>query len=528
MSRELPAQGADLYCATCELHFTHGALCPHDGTRLVRLAAPGDPIVGRDLDGRYKILAQLGQGGMGAVYRARQHSMGREVAVKVVSPACVSDAMSIKRFLREAKLASRLVHPNIVAVLDFGQTSDGVFYLVMELVDGRTLHDEIVACGRIPVGRLVRIAAQMCDALEGAHRLPIIHRDLKPANVMLLAAGRDLVKVLDFGLAKSLAPDASTTTVTSAGALLGTPTFMPPEVANGDSVDARADLYSLGCILYAMGTGRPPFVTDSIPEMIAMHGLQPAPPMTGVPAPVARVIDRLLKKDPDARIQTAALVREALEAAVEASRTPVSELDTLDAELPVPADALTQPNLAPMRGSDEAMTGMFALPAATSGGAALARDALQAHPSVPPRRSRATRARSRLLFVITAALILVLVAIVDVAMRRSSRSGRSGGRAQPAPAIVLPIVLPVEGPAEGAAARATAPAETAIEAAVLVDAAVTIDPATPGARLPADAPRADSTGRKRPVTAKKSGGSLPRPPPPAGPPSPPTAERAPF
>jgi serine/threonine-protein kinase len=258
---------------------------------------------------------------MGAVYRARQHSIGREVAVKVLSPDLISDAMSIKRFLREAKLASRLAHPNVVAVLDFGQTADGVFYLVMELVAGETLEATLAREGQLELPRWMRIAIQLCDALDGAHALPIVHRDLKPANIMVLAHGRDLVKVLDFGLAKSLLPDAANATMASAGTVVGTPMFLPPEVANGLGTDSRADLYSLGCILYLMGSGRPPFITDSIPAMIAMHGHAPAPPMSGVPIPIASVVHCLLEKDPDRRYQTAAEVRSALEAAHDSVRT---------------------------------------------------------------------------------------------------------------------------------------------------------------------------------------------------------------
>ncbi len=265
-----------LYCPTCELEEPSGTVCPRDGTRLVRLASARDPMIGRNLDDRFTIEEKLGAGGMGAVYRARQHSVGRDVAIKVVHPGLVADRDATKRFLREAKLASRLSHPNIVSVLDFGQTSDGLFYLVMELVNGRTLHDALLDGGRLTLDRVVRIVSQLCDALEGAHALPIMHRDLKPANIMLLTAGRDLVKVLDFGLAKSLAVDATSITMTSAGAILGTPTFMPPEVANGQPYDERADLYSLGCILYLLVAGRPPFVTDSVPEMIALHG-RPSP-----------------------------------------------------------------------------------------------------------------------------------------------------------------------------------------------------------------------------------------------------------
>ena len=307
----------EYYCPACEKTFHVGDRCPLDGTRLIKLKIAVDPFLGRELDGKYTIIEKLGQGGMGAVYRGSQHSVGREVAIKVVSPHLVSDSDVIKRFLREAKLASKLAHPNAVAVFDFNQTDDGIFYLVMELVTGRTLDEVSKAEGVFRPERLVRIATQVCDALEGAHALQIVHRDLKPANIMLLTQGRDLVKVLDFGLAKSVAPDQAITTMTNAGALLGTPAFMPPELALGQSCDGRADLYSLGCVIYLLGTGRLPFVSDSPHEMIALHATETAPPMTNVPPALAAVVARLLEKDPARRFQSAAETREALEGSLD-------------------------------------------------------------------------------------------------------------------------------------------------------------------------------------------------------------------
>jgi serine/threonine-protein kinase len=265
-------------------------------------------------------LEKLGQGGMGAVYRCQQLGLGREVAIKVVSAHLVAETEVVKRFLREAKLASRLSHPNAVAVLDFNQTEDGLFYLVMELVSGNTL-DKVLETDKImKPERIVRIGTQVCDALEGAHALSIVHRDLKPSNIMLLSRGRDLVKVLDFGLAKSVAPDQQNTTMTNAGALLGTPAFMCPELALGQPCDGRADLYSLGVVLYLMGTGRLPFISDSAHELIAMHASDDAPPMTGVPRALGAVVDRMLRKNPDDRFASAAEAREALEAALESSK----------------------------------------------------------------------------------------------------------------------------------------------------------------------------------------------------------------
>jgi serine/threonine-protein kinase len=328
----------EYYCPTCEKNYAIGDRCPLDNTRLVKLSVPIDPLIGKDLDGRYTIVEKLGQGGMGAVYRAQQHGLGREVAVKVVNAALVSDPEVVKRFLREAKLASRLSHPNAVGVVDFGQTEDGVFYLVMELVQGRTLDLVIKSEKTLTPARVVRIGAQVCDALDGAHALSIVHRDLKPSNIMLLSQGRDLVKVLDFGLAKSVAPDQTSTTMTNAGALLGTPAFMPPELALGEPCDGRADLYSLGCVLYLLAAGRLPFVSDSAHELIALHASDDRPPpLTGIPPGLAHAIEKLLEKNPAKRFQTAAEAREALEISVAA--TPATGM-------PVVA-ATTSPSLGP-------------------------------------------------------------------------------------------------------------------------------------------------------------------------------------
>ena len=320
--------GEELYCPTCEQTFARGERCPADNTRLVRIAATRDHLIGRELDGRYTIIEQLGSGGMGAVYRGTQHQLGREVAIKVVTPNLVKEPLVVKRFLREAKLASRLSHPNAVSVLDFGQTEDGLFFLVMELVNGRTLEDIVLAEGPMSPSRLVRIGVQICDALEGAHALQIIHRDLKPQNVMVMATGRDLVKVLDFGLAKSLTPEQGKTTMTNAGALLGTPAFMPPELVSGHECDARADLYSLGCVLYVCAAGRLPFPSTSVHEVIAMHASEPPPRIEGLPHRLWAIIDRLLEKEPIARYQSAAEVRDALEAALGADAPTTDGPDT--------------------------------------------------------------------------------------------------------------------------------------------------------------------------------------------------------
>ncbi|MCX5742234.1 MAG: serine/threonine-protein kinase [Proteobacteria bacterium] len=313
----VPSPHPERYCPTCERSFHDGPRCPDDGTELVVLTTGPDPLLGRSLNERYTIIERLGAGGMGTVYVGKQHSVGRDVAIKVVSAALVTDSNVIKRFLREAKLASRLSHPNAVSILDFGQTADGLFFLVMELLQGRTLDRVLRLESRLRLPRVVRIAGQICEALQGAHKLAIVHRDLKPANVMLLdgTEGRDLIKVLDFGLAKSLSPDTTSSMMTISGALLGTPAYMSPEAARGGEVDERTDLYSLGCMLYVLASGRLPFMSESIHELLSMHTNVAPPPLTMVPPPVNAVIMKLLAKDPGDRFRTAAGTRYALEEA---------------------------------------------------------------------------------------------------------------------------------------------------------------------------------------------------------------------
>ena len=275
-----------------------------------------DPLIGRDLNGRYKVADIIGRGNMGTVYRGTQNAVGREVAIKVVSARLTHDQTAVKRFMREAQLASKLTHPNAVTVLDFGQTDDELIYLVMELVEGRTLEEVVAAEGKLSAPRIVKIGSQICDALQASHALKIIHRDLKPANIMLSAG--DVVKVLDFGLAKSL--ESNNVAMTSVGAILGTPAVMPPESVSGGIVDGRADLYSVGCTLYFAAMGKMPFESVSITEMIVMHVTEPPPPLVGVQVALSRVIERLLAKSPGDRYADAAAARAALEATVTGGR----------------------------------------------------------------------------------------------------------------------------------------------------------------------------------------------------------------
>ena len=316
--------------------------------------------IGRELDGRFTILEKLGEGGMGAVYRAHQRSVDREVAIKVVRLDLIEHPEAIKLFLREAKLTSKLNHPNAVGVLDFGQTEDGVFYLAMELVKGRTLDQVLRDEGPMSSARVVRIGMQICDALETAHAMQIVHRDLKPANIMLVDSRRDFVKVLDFGLAKAVVDghdvmfsDHELRQIPAdqlqATTMHGTPAFLPPERSTVGIYDARSDLYSLGCVLYLLASGALPFTAANAKELVAMHSTSRPKPLLTVTMHIAAVIEKLLAKNPDDRYQSATETRDALEEAAVVDGVPAYqsspslEQARLSGRISSPSVRLSQP-----------------------------------------------------------------------------------------------------------------------------------------------------------------------------------------
>jgi serine/threonine protein kinase/outer membrane protein OmpA-like peptidoglycan-associated protein len=273
----------------------------------------------RSIADKYRLREVLGEGAMGMVYLAEQlDSEGRvlrEVAVKMMLASLVRDRDFIRRFLREVRVATRLHGPNVVTIYDSGVTSEGEPYFVMECARGPTLRD-VLREGRLALPRALDIAAQICDALAEAHGLPepIVHRDLKPPNIFVLPwHGRDLVKVGDFGIAKVLGEH--TTGLTQVGQSPGTPRYMPPEQWMGQEVDARADLYALGIILYEMLAGQPPF-SGSGSAMALMyqhlHSPPPALPET-VPLWLRELVESLLAKDPASRPESATQVRAMLE-----------------------------------------------------------------------------------------------------------------------------------------------------------------------------------------------------------------------
>src|SRR5688572_29667752 len=285
----------------------------HEGSRPVNSPAS---YIGKDIAGQFRILQRIGSGGMGAVYKAEQPEMNRFVAIKILHPKYVSRPDLVSRFRREARAMSHLSHPNTARVFMYGQLEDGACYIVMEYLEGRNLAQITRAEGMLQPARAVNIMVQVCGALEEAHRQGMVHRDLKPENIFLTSQGgiADFPKVLDFGLAKVTQREMrpGSLILTQEGMVFGTPEFMSPEQARGQQLDARSDIYSLGCILYEMLTGKLPFDASQPMDYLALQ-------IRGTPIPLGKRIAKLtfppgleevvmktIAKEPDDRYPSAA------------------------------------------------------------------------------------------------------------------------------------------------------------------------------------------------------------------------------
>jgi serine/threonine protein kinase/Flp pilus assembly protein TadD len=282
----------------------------------------GGSLIGRTIaDGRYEIIRLLGEGGMGAVYQARQVAMDRMVALKLIRPEVVTSRSAVARFKKEMLVTAKVEHPNTIRVYDFGET-EGQLYLTMEYLDGASLRQVIDGVGRVDLKRIVRIGTQVAKALGAVHERGLVHRDLKPENVMLIESygEPDFVKVLDFGIAKSLDDDVN---LTGTGRPIGTPAYMSPEQAMGAAVDTRTDLYALGVMLYRMASGRMPFNAPTAASMLLAQATEaPTPVLTLAPdtsPPLAALVMQLLDKDPAQRPATAGEVVARLEDCLQAS-----------------------------------------------------------------------------------------------------------------------------------------------------------------------------------------------------------------
>lgn len=271
-----------------------------------------DPRIGSTLADRYRIVAPLGEGGMGMVYRGVHEALRRPVAIKFLQQKIHGNREMVARFEREAVTAANLRHPNIADAIDYGSLPDGTLYLVMEFVEGMPLRNLITPGKGMSVDRVVRILEQMASALDLAHSMGIVHRDLKPENILVFDRGpeRDVVKIIDFGIARinSATFGSTPAPLTQAGAIFGTPQYMAPEQVMGQPVDARADQYALGIIAFEMLTGTQPFTGDSFAELVMKHVGAPAPLSSeragNVPPAMDAAISRMMAKMPDERFSS--------------------------------------------------------------------------------------------------------------------------------------------------------------------------------------------------------------------------------
>lgn len=327
--------------------------CPEHGLAFVNVhelsTAEGDPLLGATIVGRFTILGRLGRGSMGAVYRARQEAVGRDVALKIVRPDRAYDSETKARFEREARAISLLTSPNTVTAFDFGEAEDGSWFLAMEMLEGESVGDRLRREGRIDWVDAVRFANDALRSLSEAHSKGIVHRDLKPDNLFLArlpeagSSRREICKVLDFGIAKWQRTDDEKIDQleTQAGTVFGTPRYMSPEQAQGVVLDARSDLYSLGVLLYQMLTGRAPFIDDDAVVVMARHIKDDPLPFADVaahakiPPSVEAVVRRALAKLPEGRPQTAEQMSLELEHAVERTRALESGVQGVQPASPV-------------------------------------------------------------------------------------------------------------------------------------------------------------------------------------------------
>ena len=313
-------------CPTCQGSYPNDyAVCPQDGSTLEDV---GIWTEGGVIRGKYRILSKVGQGGMGAVYKALHLAFDELRALKVIAPGILHDQLFVRRFRQEAVITRKLQHPNAVRVDDIDEAEDGRPFIVMEFIQGKSLKKLIEEEGPLRVPRVCSIIKQVASALDAAHRLGMVHRDIKPDNIALIESPEgELVKVLDFGIAKmkeARLGEASGMTLTGMGMVIGTPQYISPEQAmgkRGDELDGRSDLYSLGVVMYEMLTADLPFKAETTMGMLLAHVQQPPRPILTlrpelqIPEPIVRLAMRLLEKDPAQRPPSAKALIEEVEAA---------------------------------------------------------------------------------------------------------------------------------------------------------------------------------------------------------------------
>ncbi len=285
--------------------------CPHDGSPMVTVGE--DPLLGLLVEDRYRIQSLIGQGSAGSVYRARQELIGRDVAIKVLHDYLVSDEEFVKRFKQEAKAASRLNHPNIITIYDFGIIPLGRRpYIAMDLLNGTPLSEIISQSDHIPIDTIIPIFKMVCQALSEAHSQGVVHRDVKPENIVLVerSGKKFFPMVVDFGIARLIQEESDAAKITRTGTVCGSPTYMSPEQCTSSKVDHRSDIYSLGIVLFETLTGTVPFTAEELVKVMTMHLLDPAPTLSATrpdlhfPEKLELVVSKALSKHPEDRYQS--------------------------------------------------------------------------------------------------------------------------------------------------------------------------------------------------------------------------------
>lgn len=300
-------------CQQCHRSFLDKVTsCPYDGSLLINSPEPSaDPFLGLTLDNKYQIKSKIGEGSICNIYRANILETGKFCAIKILRPNVVKDDAAVTRFKYEVRAAHRVQHNNVVELLDANILGTGPMYMVMELLEGVTLKQELQKTGPFNLERLSNIVKQICDGLDAAHNKGIIHRDLKPDNIMLIKRPNslDVVKLLDFGIAKVNWDKSITAEYSPTNIVMGTPRYMSPEQCNGHQLDIRSDIYSLGIIIYELLVGAPPFTDTSPQVLLNKHAQEPVPSLKrrrpSLPSGVERVVMHALEKSPLKRPQSA-------------------------------------------------------------------------------------------------------------------------------------------------------------------------------------------------------------------------------